>query len=175
MSVPFNSSVSITVVSFDSNYAENYGGAIYFDLNTLSVITYCYFTSNEGSFGGGIFFNGGEANIINSNFAINKAQQGAIIYGQSGTGLVMDWCNVTNHTSTQGATLFLDGSLIISNSIFSYNIIDFTFLTGAIHCWGILYITHSIFQNNGGYFGAISVTSRAPPTPTGIYLNYNHY
>ncbi|WP_288194132.1 Ig-like domain repeat protein [uncultured Methanobrevibacter sp.] len=109
----------INNTSFSNNSCLNgsykLGGAIW--SSNISTISNCNFTNNTGSLGGAIYTNC--ANITNSNFADNMADNGTVY----GLNINVDNCNFTNnHANEYGSGLyFVYSNNTVSNSIFSNN------------------------------------------------------
>ncbi|MDD6257391.1 MAG: beta strand repeat-containing protein [Methanobrevibacter boviskoreani] len=97
------------------NGSYNLGGAIW--SSNISSISNCNFTNNSGSLGGAIYTN--RANITNSNFADNMADNGTVY----GLNINVDNCNFTNnHANEYGSGLyFVYSNNTVSNSIFINN------------------------------------------------------
>ena len=147
--------------TFNKNWANDYGGAIYNGANKLTIID-CSFNNNEADdYHGGAIYSKGELDIKNSLFTSNKADD------SGGAICSINFLNIINCTFLSnkaddyyGGAIYADGNTSISDSSFIDNYAKKQ--GGAIKSLGFLNITNSTFRSNkvdysiGGYGGAIS-------------------
>ena len=178
-------SAKYTIINctFNNNWADDYGGAIYNGVNPLTIIN-CSFNNNKADdvYGGAVYTKGStyvsgssftdnyannyggaiyskNLNIINCTFLSNKADDygGAIcVYGNTS---ISDSCFIDNYANKQGGAIHSSGFLNITNSTFRSNKADYTFGGdgGAIYTNGNTSISGSSFIENSvlGQGGAI--------------------
>jgi len=117
---------TIDNVSFDSNNATQYGGAIYNDSNAMLSIDNTVFTSNTSGSGGAIYnTDNAMINIDNTVFASNTAGNGGAIYNSLGI-ITINGSTFDSNVSIGwggGAIYNLLGSVIYlsSDSVFTSN------------------------------------------------------
>ena len=178
-------SAKYTIINctFNNNWADDYGGAIYNGVNPLTIIN-CSFNNNKADdeYGGAVYTKGStyvsgssftdnyannyggaiyskNLNIINCTFLSNKADDygGAICaYGNTS---ISDSSFIDNYANKQGGAIHSSGFLNITNSTFRSNKADYTFGGdgGAIYTNGSTSISGSSFIENSvlGQGGAI--------------------
>ncbi|KZX15905.1 transglutaminase domain-containing protein [Methanobrevibacter curvatus] len=127
--------------SFYENKATN-GGAIY-SLKDLNISTSIFSKNNATSNGGAVYINGGTTRILsNSNFSLNRALNGGVIYSNNLLNIVSANFN-DNLATVNGGAIFSLKNLQISSSKFNGN--------SASNNGGALYL-------NGG---ATTITSKS--------------
>ncbi|OFX24269.1 MAG: hypothetical protein A2033_17140 [Bacteroidetes bacterium GWA2_31_9] len=148
---------------------ENYGGGIYFNYYSKTVISYCLFIDNSAlnyaSWAGGIYCNYSNPVIINNTFSNNKSSSyGGAISILNSSPIISN--NIfLNNSTTYGGGVFstIYSSPIISNNTFSNNL---AIHGGAIYCWGgsIPIIVNNIITNNSATLdgGGIHIYSSYP-------------
>ena len=169
-----NSGVTVTLDSLiiahgKSPYGESGGGILNAGALTVTSST---ISENSAAYGGGIFNEGGSVTMIDSTFSNNDAyMDGGGIYSQGGTVTVSTSTLSHNNASFTGGGVYnADGIVTVSNSTFSYNSGDplMSSYAGGIYNIGTLTISDSIFSNNsaeasgGGIFhadGTLTITN----------------
>ena len=178
-------SAKYTIINctFNNNWADDYGGAIYNGVNPLTIIN-CSFNNNKADdeYGGAVYTKGStyvsgssftdnyannyggaiyskNLNIINCTFLSNKADDyGGAIYAYGNTS-ISDSSFIDNYVNKQGGAIHSSGFLNITNSTFRSNKVDYTFGDGggAIYTNGSTSISGSSFIENSvlGQGGAI--------------------
>lgn len=118
-------------VVFNSNHADEYGGAIYNNHNDINIGSYSVFSSNSSGMDGGAIcnVNGGDINIRNNAvFNANSANYGGAIDNETGSRITI-W----------------------DNAVFSSNSANYG---GGIYNWGeIETIREAVFSSNSAIYG----------------------
>ncbi|WP_407432923.1 lectin like domain-containing protein [Methanobrevibacter sp.] len=145
--------VSFIDCEFIDNSAKNYGGAIYTEFSTISIIN-CSFLGNSALFGGSAYLEYSISQFINTLFINNKANNasGAIYTTVSMNSI--DKCDFINNsvsakTPYGGAVAFYHYESNISNSKFINNSINGEYGYGSsIFNYGNLNINNTTISNN---------------------------
>ena len=164
-------SVIVSDSSFESNFANNYGGAVYCNTGANASFTTCVFTGNSASDNAGaIFFNGSSGVVTNcqcnGNYTTEEGSQGGAAYNSECTPSFIN-CDFTGNSSVFGSGMYnrvtsatLEGCVFTDNSA--------TEETGVVHNYSgsnstfesCVFINNSTTANIGG--GIYNQTS----TPT---------
>jgi predicted outer membrane repeat protein len=144
----------VSTSTFSGIYSEGDGGGIGNGPAGKAMISNSVFAANNlaGGFGGGIR-NDGYLSVEGSTFTSNTAGSGGAI-GNKGVMSVTSSFFSRNHTEDGGAILNTgSGTLTIMGSTFSGNVADN--YGGGIFSEGTLTVSNSVFSSNGGHRGGV--------------------
>lgn len=106
---------------FTKNHAKHYGGAIYSDGNDFNLIT-SRLNQNTASIGGAIYVNMGEANIIESTLCQNSARVGGAIHNWNILNIKESAIDQNTADEYGGAIHNFDGEVFIESSTIRENV-----------------------------------------------------
>jgi len=146
-----DSHLTLTNCTFNSNFAGNDGGAVYIGFNTFNI-TSCNFTNNKAENGGAIAtsYGGGNGDIKDCNFDDNSATYlGGAIYVHINITYNIEGCNFTRNQAKFGGAIFgKNHEIYLTNSIFDSNTAQYG--GGGIYTVsGMLHLANVNFGGNG--------------------------
>jgi len=141
--------LSLDNVIITENLAQNHGGGIYNTGSGLLTLTDVTFHANEAAMDGGGIFNAGNTSIDRSTFSNNDASNGSGggIFNTAANGLELVNTTLSGNTANQGAALYTQGQVSITNATIVNNLGSV-----AIHAQpgiGSVDIKNSILVGNG--------------------------
>ena len=162
-----NSSISnqgqtLTIENSTLNGHSNYGNELVKNISGILIINNSKLLNNHAGNGGGINFQGTNANIRHSELSSNSASYGGAIYLNNGNTNITSSKLNNNSSTSGGGALYInkDATTILNNTEFNSNKVTTGSTGGAIYNNGSLTIkNNSIFKNNKvalGSGGAIS-------------------
>ncbi|MDO5810686.1 MAG: hypothetical protein Q4Q37_06285 [Methanobrevibacter sp.] len=137
---------------FESNHAENTGGAIYLNGKNCRV-EYCNFTDNDADLGGAIKLDGDNGSLNNCRFISNYARVSGGIGGNGRDIIINNSYFENNHADEWGGAVDFNNNVILSNSYFvknsasrcsavvvgdDSNVKNCTFINNSANGWGTL-------------------------------------
>ena len=147
-----SSSCNFINCTFTNNYVTNNGGALSFQSSSSEFLVYnCIFTDNYArNRGGAIHDDYGHVVVNSSTFINNTANSytgGAICIWSNNEGII-DNCNFTQNTASDGGSFYSRSNVTISNSRFTKN--NATNNGGALNTEYFLYflVYNCIFTDN---------------------------
>ena len=113
---------TVTNSTFKRNNAYENGGAIYISRGN-GTVTNSTFTQNNATDGGVIYLEYGNGTVINSTFTQNNATYngGAIYINVRNYNAIVNNGTFFNNTAENGAGIYNEGNLTVSNSTFTNN------------------------------------------------------
>ena len=136
---------SLKNIHFTNNQATD-GGAIFSDASGLNVSECSFDTNFANESGGSIYFAGGDAEIHDSEFISNNADAGGAIFIDDYIVLDVFDSSFSNNTANAGGAILVEGELNFYNSICSNN--SANKIGGAIYSEFYAFIANSAFTQN---------------------------
>ena len=158
---------NITIINslFVENHAKNYGGVMYFeDGCTVAIHNSTFCNNTVDNLGGIVVVTETSLFLWSSNFDLNKAHTGGVMYAELAKDIIIRDCNFTENFANNSG-----GVLLASLTKSRLNIIDSNFNSNRAERYAGVFelhqnltiVTHSHFVNNtagaqGGVFAIIS-------------------
>lgn len=144
----FGGTLSCVSSTINANFAEQVGGGVLADANSVLVLDHCTLANNQAAEGGGALHVIGDTTLRFTEVTGNTATNGAGLYASGALGIT-DSTIAQNVASGSGGGAYLDGAeALITHSTFSGNVAQNGDGAALYHGSGITTILNATFSEN---------------------------
>ena len=159
--------LTLTNISITNNYALQLGGGIHYDDcgKYTSQLKDIVLNNNSARYGGGIYINSANVNVINSEFSNNSAVSGGAIYNKNNLELQNSLLK-NNSASLNGGGIYNLGELALT---------DFKAHLNGADCGGVIYNVANAKVDNGLFDSNIASQAAAVYSTHDLLINNSKF